>query len=354
MTTQTQTNKRFNIYAFAGSKRAYKDNFISLLDRKFNGAVQKVGDYVEAFAGSLQSVFNNIERVRADRYIINDLNPKFINLYKHIKENPEEVFEKYLLLEEEFNRLVPNNLYLKYRSKNIAKADYEAVQHIKDYYEAVREVYNNLDSGIEVASMFIFLMKHCNKGLYSENKKGGFDTMFALRISPVNINLVKEALFNMSNFFNENIVIFENMSAFDLFEKYNNFDTFIYLDPPYSGNNTIKYKQQQRDFLNIATHIEMLELCKKYKYVMYSNNYNEVFEKYMTEFSTFERKVNTGKSNKSRKEILGFIENKLVHKDIYELLNIQKHKPILEILKVNNIESINNTNSVKDILKKVA
>lgn len=50
---------------------------------------------------------------------------------------------------------------------------------------------------------------------------------------------------NLHNFFNSNNVEFENLDVFELINKYDESDTFIYLDPPYS-NSQIQYGNGKR------------------------------------------------------------------------------------------------------------
>lgn len=322
--TLSLTAKNTKLFSYVGSKFKYKKYYDSLLT---NVKKKEYKVYIEAFAGSLASLFHNLEHVKADKIIINDFNPKIINLYTQIKNNPTEVFEKYLILENEFNRIVPQFILDKYKSKGVKKEDRIYMQEVLNFYTDAKEVYNNLVLNTEHAALFIFIMKHCFSGNYTENKQGKLTTGFNWKASKVNVKHVETAIMNLHNFFNSNNVEFENLDVFELINKYDESDTFIYLDPPYS-NSQIQYGNGKRarkksrkkavnniTFNEIKLHQQLIESChSKFECVMYSNNFDEIFTEYFDNHTTFERNnsIGTEKIEKRKLEILAIKTNEIV------------------------------------------
>lgn len=328
-------NTHFNaeksrLFSYVGSKLKYKSHFDSLL-ADLEKKEYKV--YIEAFAGSLASLSHNLMHVNAETIVINDFNPKIINLYTQIKNNPEEVFEKYLILENEFNRVVPAEINEKYKSKTVAKEDRIYMQEVKKYYYEAREVYNNIEFDANHAALLIFVMQHCYRGNYSENKKGKLSTSFNWNAKKIKTDKIKTSIMNLHNFFTTNNVIFESLEVFDLVNKYNESDTFIYLDPPYSDSK-VQYQNRNRDkevkeltFNEVELHLQLIEACDKYECVMYSNHFEEEYASSFDNHLTFERtnRMSNSDKEKSKVEILAIKTNIIVPV-------LEKAQPITDIL----------------------
>lgn len=176
--------------------------------------------YVEPFLGGGALFLYLLEKDSFDRYIINDINSKLINLYLVIRDNID------LLI----NSL--NNLKCTYKSLSDE-------QRKKMYYE-IRYEFNNLDidiNKIELAAYFIFLNKTCFNGLYRENKKGEFNTSIgSYEKTP---DMFDEKLLrklslklNEKNEYGEFKTLILNKS-FEELEKYIDEKCFVYMDPPY-------------------------------------------------------------------------------------------------------------------------
>ncbi len=103
----------------------------------------------------------------------------------------------------------------------------------RNFYNDLRTYFNlnNLDA--YNASVMLFLLNHNFNGMYNENKKGGFNIAFNWKAKKLDMVTMKTNLFNLSKFFNENNVVFENLDVDTLVANYNDHDTMIYLDPPY-------------------------------------------------------------------------------------------------------------------------
>lgn len=380
MTTTTTINnptlrsaKEIKLFSYVGSKLKYKKHYDSLL-AKLEKKEYKV--YVEAFAGSLASLFHNLQHIKADKIVINDFNPKIINLYQQVKTNPEEVFEKYQILENEFNRIVPKFIKDKYKSKTVKLEDRMHMTEAKRFFIEAREVYDNLELDTNHAALFVFIMKHCFSGNYTENKQGKLSTGFNWNSKEIDVENVKSAIMKLHEFFNSNDVVFENIDVFKLVNKYDNTDTFIYLDPPYS-DSTIQYGTGKRSrkkavnnitFNEIKLHQQLIEACSKYECVMYSNNFDEIFIDNFDNHTTFERNNSIGKEEikKIKLEILAIKTNVIVQviekaRPITELLGLSSslethlmsftssHTPIVELMGISNNNNYENENNQENI-----
>lgn len=322
--------EKSKLFSYVGSKLKYKNHFDSLL-ADLEKKEYKV--YIEAFAGSLASLSHNLMHVNAETIVINDFNPKIINLYTQIKNNPEEVFEKYLILENEFNRVVPTEINEKYKSKIVAKEDRIYMEEVKKYYYEAREVYNKIEFDSNHAALLIFVMQHCYRGNYNENKKGKLNTSFNWNAKKIKTDKIKTSVMNLHEFFTNNNVIFESLEVFDLVNKYNESDTFIYLDPPYSDSK-IQYQNRNRDkevkeltFNEVELHLQLIEACDKYECVMYSNHFEEEYASSFDNHLTFERtnRMSNSKNEQSKVEILAIKTNVIVPV-------LEKAQPITDIL----------------------
>jgi site-specific DNA-adenine methylase len=364
--TLSLSAKNTKLFSYVGSKFKYKKHYDSLLT---NVKKKEYKVYIEAFAGSLASLFHNLEHIKADKIIINDFNPKIINVYTQIKNNPTEVFEKYLILENEFNRIVPQFILDKYKSKGVKKEDRIYMQEVFDFYLDAKEVYNNLILNTEHAALFIFIMKHCFSGCYKENKQGKLTTGFNWCAKRIDVKVVENAIMNLHNFFKSNNVEFENLDVFELINKYDESDTFIYLDPPYS-NSVIQYENGKRSrkkavdtitFNEIKLHQQLIEMCNsKFECVMYSNNFDEIFIDNFDNHTTFERNnsIGTEKIGKRKLEILAIKTNEIVpvlEKATSVAVLLRLASPIDYNFKVNGLIETNNSDyKASEIASEVA
>lgn len=314
-TIEIKNSIDYKLFSYTGSKQKYGTQFDKVLNKMNNGKKMNVKYYIEGFSGSLMSLFHNLKKVNCEYIVINDFNPKLINLYKQIKENPKLVIEGFKMIEEKFNSLVPKSspkvrLFPKERRGEIRKNE--------NFYKYIREQVNTIDLDYIHSSCLLFVLNHNFNGLYSENKKGGINTSFNWNTKPIDIEKIERNLYNLSQFFNTHNVIFECLDIDSLVLKYNDNDTFIYLDPPYI-KTTIQYsskRKEQDSFNHLYIHQKLLNSCNKYKYVLYSNNHDEQFVSMCDGYENFNRGRIT-KSNKPTKEILSYKVNITVNNTDY-------------------------------------
>ncbi len=182
---------------WVGGKRQLIDYIKPLIPKDYS-------TYVEPFFGG-GAIFFELEPKQA---IINDYNSDLMNVYKIVRDNPDELIEKLIFFKKNFT---------------------------KEYFYEVRawdrSVGYNRRNNIDKAARFIFLNKTCYNGLYRVNSKGQFNTPLGRYVNPniVNNDLIKD----LSKYFKKNKIeiISGNYSEVlkDLHSK-----SFVYLDPPYA------------------------------------------------------------------------------------------------------------------------
>lgn len=139
------------------------------------------------------------------RAIINDYNEELINVYKVIRDNPDELIE-----------------------------DLKKHENTADYFYEIRAIdrkpsFKNL-SKIERASRIIYLNKTCYNGLYRVNNAGEFNSPFGKYKNP---NIVNEPIIRaVSKYLNTSKI---QILSGDYEEVLKDIpiNSFAYLDPPY-------------------------------------------------------------------------------------------------------------------------
>ena len=151
--------------------------------------------YYEAFAGSAAIFFRNSPQVAH----LNDANEDLINLYRHISESPDTVWEIY-----------------------------SQFPDTKEAYYAARDAYNAEVQGPERSAIFLFLNHLCFNGIYRTNKAGKFNVPHGGRkqakISREQYDVLTEKI-RGAKFYSEDFERF-----FELTQPEN---ANIFLDPPY-------------------------------------------------------------------------------------------------------------------------
>ncbi len=299
--------QNMKLFSYTGAKTKYKKYFHHILAKI---GVKKVGTHIEAFAGSLASLWHIMEVVNADKIVINDINPRMINLYIQIQKNPNKVYSLFEMLENKFQSMILPET----SKKGFVKKELRGLfDNNRNFYNNVRKDFNNHKLDEINAAEMLFLLNHNFNGLYGENKKGGYNIAFNWRAAELNMNVIKTNIFNLSNFLNNNNVVFECLDIDDLIKKYNDFDTLIYLDPIYV-DSIVQYnkkRKKENSFNKIETHLKIIDSCKKYKYVIFSNNFKEEFISPFDSYITFERTntIASKKTNKPKTEILAYKVN---------------------------------------------
>lgn len=188
--------------------------------------------FVEPFIGSATVSLN----VKADRYIINDMNYDLINLYNHLLENGQKIEEICIPL---FSNMDSDKYYELRSTFNSSKCD-----------------------SIERAALFLVLNKFGFNGVCRYNNKGEFNVPYSKRPCA---NFPKQEIEYFIKHFSgskcelghgdfTNSLLYDNLKDGDL----------VYFDPPYLpsdefDSNFTKYTKE--DF-SLTQHQQIVDICK--------------------------------------------------------------------------------------------
>ncbi|MBK3518594.1 DNA adenine methylase [Carboxylicivirga marina] len=189
-------------------------------------------NYYEPFVGGGAVLFN----LQPQNAIINDFNQELVNVYKVIKNHPEELI------------------------KDLKKHKNES-----DYFYEIRGLdrkpgFNKL-SAIKKASRIIYLNKTCYNGLYRVNNSGEFNSPFGKYKNP---NIVNDITINaVSEFLNSNKVRILNGDFEKAVETAKEGD-FVYFDPPYVPvSQSANFTGYVQGGFNLAEQERLRDVCNR-------------------------------------------------------------------------------------------
>lgn len=182
------------ILKWAGGKRQILPILIKNIPDKFN-------TYYEPFTGGAALLISLYSLNKINRAVISDTNGDLYNLYKIIRDNPQQlIFEL-------------NDLKFK---------------NDKDNYYKARELFNANHNPLERAALLIYLNRHGYNGLYRVNSKNEFNVPFGKYNNPR--MPIPEKITFLSKLFQSCIIL---NSDFEVAVKDVVKGDFVYFDPPY-------------------------------------------------------------------------------------------------------------------------
>jgi len=192
----------------------------------------KITNYYEPFVGGGAILFH----IQPSHAVINDSNEELINVYRVIKDNPEELI-----------------------------ADLKRHKNESDYFYEIRALdrdrsYRKL-SDIKRASRVIYLNKTCYNGLYRVNSAGEFNAPFGRYKNP---NIVNETTLRaVSKYLNNNHITILNVDfeeAVDGLKK----GAFVYFDPPYDPlSKSSNFTGYVEGGFDATDQIRLRDVCSK-------------------------------------------------------------------------------------------
>lgn len=173
---------------WAGSKR-------KLIPKLINFWSPDYTRYIEPFAGSACLFFS----IDPDRAILGDNNRELINVYRVLRDTPEEIYRQLIKIPRE------RDVYYKWRAKDPQQLDPKT--------RALR---------------FVYLNHNCFNGIYRTNTKGDFNVPFGSKLSTY---LSREEFLACSNALKRVKLV---AGDFEKTLAYVAEGDFVYLDPPYA------------------------------------------------------------------------------------------------------------------------
>lgn len=220
-------SKTVPILKWAGGKRQLLPQIIPLIPQDYNR-------YFEPFLGAGAVLFE----LQPKKAIVSDTNPELMNVYRVIKDYPDELIE---ILQK-----------------------YDA-QHCKDFYYAVRNVDRESDrfdrlSFIEKAARTIYLNRTCYNGLYRVNRAGCFNTPIGHNSV---IRIVNEpGIWEINKYLNDNEISILNTDYIEALKGVRKRD-FVFLDPPYYPTRKDSFIRYDSSLFGVGSQVELKECCDR-------------------------------------------------------------------------------------------
>lgn len=245
---------------WVGGKRALRKIILSKFPKDFTR-------YIEVFGGAGWILFAK-EKQKNELEVFNDIDSNLINLYRCIKEHPEE-------LKRQFD-FIPKSQEL-----------FKNAQNRLNYNNLIGGGYNNLGfTDIQRAAAYLYIIK------YSFGcKKNNFVTS-----SNKNIQNVLERFESISDRLSN--VLVENRDFEGLLKVYDKADSFFYLDPPY--HTTEKYYKNESTGFSEEDHLRLRDCLNNIKgKFLLSYNDDELIRELYKNYIIEEVERNTTLSAKS-------------------------------------------------------
>lgn len=196
--------------------------------------------YVEPFVGGgsvlfwMLRTFPNISHA-----VINDINPKLINVYRAVKESPTELISLLQTLENEYLPL--------------------DAEHRKAMFLAKCQLFNSNEiNAMEQAALFVFLNRTCFNGLYRENLKGLFNVPHGKYAKPMICN--EDTIMADAELLQKVEILNGDFASTAAFAGEN---TFYYFDPPYKPlSSTSSFNNYVKENFDDTEQIRLKEFCQ--------------------------------------------------------------------------------------------
>lgn len=260
---------------WAGGKRQLIEKIMDKIPSEYN-------TFYEPFIGG-GALFFSLKPYNSK---INDINEALINTYRTIRDNPDE----FINVIDEF--------------------DQRNVELGKEYYYQIRERFNEKilknEFDIEMASLFVFLNKHCFNGLYRVNSKGMFNVPYNNSISK---SYSKENILSVSAYLKDVEI---TVGDFEKAVSEAGERDFVFFDSPYAPLNVTSFKSYTKEGFDKESHERLArlfdELTKKGCYCILTNHntefINQLYENYSKEVVTVRRFINSDSSNRKGEELI--------------------------------------------------
>jgi len=217
------------ILKWVGGKRQLLSEIMPLINKNCS-------TYIEPFVGG-GAVFFELQPKKA---IINDYNEELINVYRVVKDSPEELISELKVYEEKNN---------------------------EDFFYEVRSLDRTPEyadmSATKKAARVIYLNKTCYNGLYRVNAAGQFNSPYGRYKKPniVNATTIKA----MSKYFNSNNIVIKQGDYRDALKGIRK-GAFVYLDPPYMPISTSSsFTGYTENGFSYEQQVELKKECDKLK-----------------------------------------------------------------------------------------
>jgi len=243
----TPTNEMVSpILKWAGGKR-------QLLDELYARFPDSYENYHEPCLGGGALFFDLVP----NNGTINDANPRLINFYEQVRDQPEELITLLQSFDDPESDPTPDRRFSDTNRKG---------REIKNYYYQQRELFNNRPYGddydeLEEAALLLYLNRTCYNGLYRENSSGGFNVPIGRYSNP---DWVRAEEIRQASPVLENAEI--HNQDFEYVLAVAEEGDLVYFDPPYEPMSPTAYftdyaadgfgQEDQRRLLEVAQELD--------------------------------------------------------------------------------------------------
>ena len=277
-----------------------------LLDKLIPKIPTTMNNYHEIFLGGGSVLFALLTlqsqgKIKIKEHIYAyDINENLINMYKHIQNDKDELFEyiqKYLQIYDSITQQKGNK-----KPKTLE----EAMSSKESYYYWIREQYNQMEpNNVERSALFMFLNKTCFRGLYREGPHG-FNVPYGHYKKTPNI-ITRKELDNVSKLIQH--VEFVHC-GFDESMKHIKKGDFAYFDPPYAPETSKSFVGYVSDGFDLSMHESLFNKIKSMKNVKFVLSNAKVdlvtksFEDYSWEDVKARRAINSKNPEATTTEVI--------------------------------------------------
>lgn len=262
---------------WAGGKRQLIPQIRERMPKKYE-------NYYEPFVGGGAVIFDLLPA----NALINDINKALINTYRQICDTPENFIEA------------------------VDKLDKEMPEDGKEYYYSLRERYNDKlmksEYDLELASLFVFINKHCFNGLYRVNGKGLFNVPYN---NSRRTSIDEEIIMKTSKYL-KGVTIIDG--DFEEACKNAKKGDFVFLDSPYAPLNPTSFESYTKEGFDVESHKRLSKLYDNLTdrgcYCMLTNHNTQLINDlygnkgYKIEVVSVKRMINSDASNRVGKEVI--------------------------------------------------
>lgn len=262
---------------WAGGKRQLIPQIRERMPKKYE-------DYYEPFVGGGAVIFDLLPA----NALINDINKALINTYRQIRDIPEKFIA-------DVNRL-----------------DKEMPEDGRAYYYSLRELYNDKlmksEYDLELASLFVFINKHCFNGLYRVNGKGLFNVPYN---NSRRASIDEEAIMEISKYLKDVKIVDGDFE--EACEDAKRGD-FIFLDSPYAPLNPTSFESYTKEGFDVESHKRLSrlydDLTDRGCYCMLTNHNTQLIYElygnkgYKIDVVSVKRMINSDASNRIGQEVI--------------------------------------------------
>jgi DNA adenine methylase len=242
--------------------------------------------YYEVFAGGAALALD----LAHSNTVLNDLNSELINMYKVIRDNPEELIAELKCFQNSHN----TEFY--YHIRNLDRTD--MLSRMSDVVKASRTIYLN---------------KTCFNGLYRVNSKGQFNSPIGRTSSGKTPDIVQEELIRELSKFLKTVILCNE--DFESIAKQATKGSILFFDPPYDTDEDIKtdgfvgYQKEgwtREDTKRLKATCD--ELVNRGCKVVITNNNTEfvrdLFKDYIIKEVEVKRSINRDGNKRKGKEVI--------------------------------------------------